>query len=242
MSELMRSESCQSGPCSRITTFLPALASTSAKVVPDAPAPTMTTSTFSVAMSPPPGRGDVRHVWNAEAGITIHGAVDDIDRVAAQQQINERSGRALPVGEFVLSHRVDEGALVFLAELRKPEPVVAHPADAIDRPEGRTIEIGVGRADVEDARFKQRLFGRDGDLLIDEMSNAGVAGPRYERFADRLEGLGLCGGERPQRDALGARRARRAQDLHAAYAECERAERRATHECASFDIVHDFLR
>jgi hypothetical protein len=115
MSELMRSESCQSGPCSRITTFLPALASTAAKVDPDAPAPTMTTSTFSVAMSPPRGRGDVRHVGNAETGITIHGAVDDIDRVAAQQQIDERSGGALPIGEFVLSHRVDEGALVFLA-------------------------------------------------------------------------------------------------------------------------------
>ena len=30
MSELMRSESCQSGPCSSTTTFLPALASTAA--------------------------------------------------------------------------------------------------------------------------------------------------------------------------------------------------------------------
>src|SRR5215470_16496619 len=98
----MRSESCQSGPCSRSTTFLPALARTAAKTDPDAPAPTMTTSTFSLAMSPPLGRRDVGHVRNAERGIAIHGAVDDVDRVAAQNQIDERSSWALPAFHLVL--------------------------------------------------------------------------------------------------------------------------------------------
>src|SRR5664279_1401397 len=75
-SELIRSVSCQSGPVSSSMTFLPALASTEAYSVPDAPAPTMTTSTFAFAMSPPLCGRDVGHVGNAERGIAIHGAVD----------------------------------------------------------------------------------------------------------------------------------------------------------------------
>src|SRR5215468_5376847 len=102
----MRSFSCQSGPDSRSTTFLPALASTAANTEPDAPAPTMTTSTFSLAMSPPLGRRDVGHVGNAERGIAIHGAVDDVDCVASQDQIDKRSTRALPALDLVLAHVV----------------------------------------------------------------------------------------------------------------------------------------
>src|SRR5215467_2326425 len=95
MSDEMRSVSCQSGPLSINTTFLPALASTAANVEPDAPAPAITTSTFScvarssVAMSPPLIGCDVRHVGDAEALISLHGAVDDIDGVAAQHEIGE---------------------------------------------------------------------------------------------------------------------------------------------------------
>ena len=71
----------------------------------------MTTSTFSFAMSPPLGRRDVGHVGNAEAGIALHGAVDDIDGIAAQEQIDERSCRALPALDLVLAHAVDQAAL-----------------------------------------------------------------------------------------------------------------------------------
>src|SRR6267142_3184915 len=79
MSDEMRSELCQSGPLSIITTFLPALASTAAKTEPDAPAPTMTASTFScVAMSPPPVRRDMRHVGDAQGFVAFHRAVDDV--------------------------------------------------------------------------------------------------------------------------------------------------------------------
>src|SRR6266849_7084410 len=85
MSEEMRSEACQSGQLSITTTFLPALDSTAAKTEPDAPAPTMTTSTFScVAMSPPLFRSDMRHVGDAQGLVAFHGAVDHVDRVAAQ--------------------------------------------------------------------------------------------------------------------------------------------------------------
>src|SRR5215470_15413847 len=150
----MRSVSCQSGPCSRMTTFLPAFASTAAKTEPDAPAPTMTTSTFSLAMSPPLGRRDVGHVRNAERGIAVHGAVDDVDRVAAQDQIDERSRRALPALDLVLAHVVDEATLLGFAELRESAAVVERLARAVDRAQRGAIEIGVGRTHVEDARFQ----------------------------------------------------------------------------------------
>src|SRR5205823_5101445 len=120
----MRSESCQSGPVSRTTTFLPACASTAANTEPEAPAPTMTTSTFSFAMSPPLGRRDVRHVGNSETGIPVHGAVDDIDGVAAQDEIDEGSGRPLPAFHLVLPHIVHEAALLRVAKLSKSTAAV----------------------------------------------------------------------------------------------------------------------
>src|SRR5215470_6941581 len=95
-SELMRSFSCQSGPLSMSTTFLPALASTAANTEPDAPAPA-TTSTFScVAMSPPPVRLDVSEIRDAKALVAVHRAVDDVDRVAAQDEIDLPGRRPLP--------------------------------------------------------------------------------------------------------------------------------------------------
>src|ERR1700722_20391673 len=91
MSELMRSESCQSGPCSSNTTFLPARVSTAANTAPAAPAPTMTASTFSrLAISPVPLRQDMRHVGNPEPGEALDGAVDHIDCVVAQRAVDKR--------------------------------------------------------------------------------------------------------------------------------------------------------
>src|SRR5262245_47911951 len=102
MSELIRSASRQSGPCSITTTFLPARASTAAKTDPAAPAPTMTASTFS-AMSPAPLGQDMRHVRDVELREPLHGAVDDVDRVVAQRAIDERLRRSLPVFELALA-------------------------------------------------------------------------------------------------------------------------------------------
>src|SRR5262245_60203456 len=159
----MRSESCQSGPCSSSTTFLPALARIAAKTDPDAPAPTMTTSAFSLAMSPPLGRRDVGHVGDAEAGIAFHGAVDDVDGVAAQQQIDEWSAGPLPTLDLVLAHAVDEAALLRGCELRESAAVVERLARAINRAERCAVEIRVRRAHVEDARLEQCLLRRDRD-------------------------------------------------------------------------------
>src|SRR6185295_4654134 len=110
MSELIKSWSCQSGPLSSTTTFLPALASTDAYTEPEAPAPTMTTSTFSFAMSPPPLRRDVGHVRHAESLVALHRRVHDIDGVAPQHAVDERSSRTLPALGLVLPHQVDEVA------------------------------------------------------------------------------------------------------------------------------------
>src|ERR1700733_1282545 len=108
MSAEIRSVSCQSGPLSISTTFLPALASTAANVEPDAPAPAMTTSTFScVAMLPPPVRSDVGHVGDTQALVALHGPIDDVDGVAAQHEIGKRRRRrSLPALDFVLAELI----------------------------------------------------------------------------------------------------------------------------------------
>src|SRR4051794_33071800 len=112
MSELMRSLSCQSGPLSSSTTFLPALASTDANTEPEAPAPTMTMSTFSFAMSPPLGRNDVGLIRDAESLVALYRPVNDIDRVVAQHGVDEGAGRTGPAFDLVLAHLVDKRDLV----------------------------------------------------------------------------------------------------------------------------------
>src|SRR5437899_732317 len=49
--ELTRSSRPSGGPISRITTFLPAWPSLAARRIPEAPPPTITTSTFALAMA-----------------------------------------------------------------------------------------------------------------------------------------------------------------------------------------------
>src|SRR5262249_10083970 len=169
----MRSESCQSGPCSSRTTFLPALASTAAKVEPEAPAPTMTTSTLSfVAMSPPLGRRDVRHVGNSQRLVARHRAVHHVDRVRAQQRVNERRRGTLPAVELVLAHAIDE--IVLFRRRQLDEALALRLAHAIDGAEGSAIEIRVGWPHIEDARFEQRFLRRPRNLLIDELDDAGL--------------------------------------------------------------------
>src|SRR5215470_5270826 len=104
----MSSESCQSGPASKSTTFLPAFASTEANTDPDAPAPTMTTSTFSFAMSPPLLWNDVGLIRDAKHLVALHGAVHDVDGVAAQDGVDERRRRTLPALDLILAHVVHE--------------------------------------------------------------------------------------------------------------------------------------
>ena len=123
----------------------------------------------------------------------------------------------------------------------KPATVVERLAGTVDRAERRAVEIRVGRTHVEDARLQQRLIGRDRNLLIDEMGNAGLARTRNERLAQRLERRRLRGGQCPKRHALRPRRPRRKQHFDAAYREGEYAASRAFHEGASFYLIHAVL-
>src|SRR5262249_2605386 len=154
----MSSESCQSGPASRSTTFLPAFASTEANTDPDAPAPTMTTSTFSFAMSPPLLWNDVGLIGNAEHLVALHRAVHDIDGVAAQDGVDERRRRALPAFDLVLAHVVHELDLLIGGRLGElvPEHALARAVDGAHR---GAIEVHERRAPAEDARPRQRLPG-----------------------------------------------------------------------------------
>src|SRR5437868_1295056 len=159
-SELTRSESCQSGPASSTTTFLPAFASVAANTEPEAPAPTMTASTFGrIAMSPPLQRHDVRLIRNAEELIALDRAVDDVDCVASHEEVDERRGRSLPALQLPLSHEIDEVALR-IAWQPGEALIRLRGGSAVDRRDRRFVEIRVRRAHVHDARLEQRLFGR----------------------------------------------------------------------------------
>src|SRR5882724_6732605 len=190
-SDEMRSVSCQSGPLSINTTFLPALASTAANVEPDAPAPAITTSTFSrVAMSPPLVRRDVRHVGNSEALVSLHGAVDDIDGVAPQHEIDLRGRRALPAVDLVLAELIDE--VVLLGSRKRSEPFAAAlRARFVEAANSSAIEIYKRRLDVDDTSLEQRLARRNRDLLIDEVRDAGLTRARHQGLTHRFNGLGL---------------------------------------------------
>src|ERR1700761_8313225 len=177
MSDEIRSGVCPSRPLSISTTFLPDLASTAANVEPDAPAPAITMSTFSsifpcAATSPPLFGCDVGH---AEALISFHRAVDDIDGIAAQYEIGEPgSGRPLPSLDLVLAKLIDE--IVLLGRRQRGEPLAAaRLACLVDATDHAPIEVDEGRLDVDDACFEQRFTRRPGDLLVDEVRDACLA-------------------------------------------------------------------
>ena len=51
-------------------------------------------------------------IRDAEHLIALHGAVDDVDGIAAQDGVDERRGRALPAVDLVLAHVVHELGLL----------------------------------------------------------------------------------------------------------------------------------
>src|SRR6266545_1030998 len=238
MSELIRSESFQSGPRSITTTFLPARVSTAANTAPAAPAPTMTASTFSnVAMSPAPRRLDVRHIGRSDPPEALDCSVDDVDRVVAQRQIDAGLGGALPSLELALPQRIDEIALLGRIEGRKRAPVLAL-ARALDAGERGAIEVDVGRSRFGHPDGEQRLLGRDRELAVDEMRDAVLPCPDRERLADRFERLRFLELEHAHGRALGARLPWSEQNLGAADRKGECAERRALDEFSPRNLIH----
>src|SRR5215471_309693 len=233
----MRSESCQSGPCSSKTTFLPALASTAAKVEPEAPAPTMTTSTFSfVAMSPPLGRRDVRHVGNAQRFVARHRAVHHVDRIGAQQGVDERRWWPLPAFELILAHAVDK--IVLVRRRQFDEALTLRLAHAIDGAERGTIEVRVGRPHIEDAGFEQRFLRWARNLLIDKLDDTGLTRAGSKSLAQRFERFRLIGVERTQWHALRVCFPRSEKNFGTANREGKRAKGRALNKGTPFQRLH----
>src|SRR5579883_276489 len=221
ISELMRSESCQSGPRSNKTTFLPARVSTAANTAPAAPAPTIAASTFSSAMSPAPLRQDMRHVRNIDARKAFDGAVDHVDRIVAQHRVDEALRRPFPAFELALAQRIDERPLRRGIK-RRIAALVLRLARTIDAGERRAVEICIRRAHFRDPQAQQRMRRRLRQLLIHEMGDAVRARPDRQRLADRFERLDFVRLEHLERHALGAGLPRREPDL----ASCDREEKR----------------
>src|ERR1700730_16789581 len=245
MSDEIRSVSCQSGPLSISTTFLPALASTAAKVEPDAAAPAITTSTFSsifscVAISPPFVGCDVRQVGNSEALVSLHGAVDDIDGVAPQYEIDLRGRRTLPAVDLVLAELIDEVVLLGSRKCCEPFAAAAR-ARFVDAANRSAIVIYEGRPDVDDAGFEQRLARRNRELLVDEMRDADLARARYQGLAQRFNGLGLLAIEQAKRHRACAGLAWCHQEVDSAHRKGQHAHAGAFEKDASFDGIHRFL-
>jgi hypothetical protein len=103
----------------------------------------------------------MRHVRNPEGFVAFDGTVDDIDRVAAQYQVDQWSAGALPVLNLVLPHRIDKIVLLARTELREAAAVIERLARSIDCGDRSAIKIRIGWANIEDARFEQRFSRRD---------------------------------------------------------------------------------
>src|SRR5260370_39027861 len=110
----------------------------------------------------------MRHVRYAEGFVAFHRSVNDVDGVAAQHQVDERSAGALPALDLVLTHGVDEIVLLARTELRELSAVVNRLARVVDRGNCASLKAGIGWANMEDARFAQCFFRRNGGLLLAE--------------------------------------------------------------------------
>src|ERR1700720_3028558 len=130
----------------------------------------MTTSTFSLVISPPLFRWNMRHVGNAERLVPFHRAVNDVHSIGAEHGIGQRRWLPRPSLDLVLSHAIDEFALILGFKLRKSlaEKLAAQVVDRHDR---RSIEIGKRRPEIEDAGLKQRFLRWHRQLLVDIMGD-----------------------------------------------------------------------
>src|SRR6516164_11547799 len=102
----------------------------------------------------------MRHVRDAEGFVALHGSVDDVDSIATQNEIDKGSARAAPALDLVLAHGVDEIMLFARTKLRKFAAAVERLARAVNSIDCSAIEVGIGRANIEDARLEQCLFRR----------------------------------------------------------------------------------
>src|SRR5580692_2056027 len=200
----------------------------------------MTTSTFSLVISPPLFRCDVGHVGNAERRIAFHRAVDDVDGVGPQYRVGERRRPAFPVLDLVLPHAVDKVALVLRGSLRE-FLAEQFAAVIVHRHNRAAIKIGKRRTEIEDAGLKQRLLRGYRYLLIDVVCDPRLARLRYQRLAKGFQRFALMAIEKAERYVARPRLARRQQDFDAADREGQRTERRALYKTTPTNAFHGLL-
>src|SRR5882757_9716217 len=126
----------------------------------------MTTSTFSLAISPPPYRWDVRHIGDAQRLVAFHRAIDDVDGVGAKHGIHQCAWPTGPAFDLVLPHAIDKFPLIRGRQLREI-PSEQFTAGFVYRGNRRAVELREGRTEVEDAGLQQRFVRRHRKLLID---------------------------------------------------------------------------
>src|SRR5450631_736477 len=132
----------------------------------------MTTSTFSLAISPPLFRRDMRHVGNAQRLIAFYRAIDDVDGIGAKHGISDGARTPGPAFDLVLPHAIDKLALIRSRRLRKI-PSEKFAAALVHGRNCGAVEIRERRTEVEDAGRKQRFVRRHRKLLIDEVCDPG---------------------------------------------------------------------
>ena len=121
----------------------------------------------------------------------------------------EGSARARDVLALKLDAQlIDELVLLVCGQLQVAAALCNRSTRALDSSERCAIEVHIWGPHVEYACFEHRLLRRNGQLLIDEMSDSGLTRAGYQRLAYRLQSGRLRGGQGLHRRALGPRRAR----------------------------------
>src|SRR3984893_2584626 len=176
----------------------------------------MTTSTFSLAISPPLFWRDMRHIGDAQRLVAFHRAIHDVDGIGAKHGINDCAWPPRPAFNLVLPHAIDNLSLIRGRQLRKisSEKFVAA---LVNRDNGGAVELREGRTEVEDEGLKDRFLEGHRKLLINKVCDPGLTRLRHQCLAQRLKGFPLMGIKKAKRDATRPRLSARHDDLGATY-------------------------
>src|ERR1700674_2979482 len=107
----------------------------------------MTTSTFSLVISPPLFRRDMRHIGDAQRLVAFHRAIDDVDGIGAKHGISDCGRPARPAFNLVLPHAIDKLSLIRGRRLRKI-PTEKFVAALVDRGNPGGVKLPHPRAEV----------------------------------------------------------------------------------------------
>ena len=114
------------------------------------------------------------------------GSERDIDSVMPQQEINQRTRRALPALDLVLAHAVNEVVLLGRGELSKPFAVDGLAA-LLNGSKRSTINVYERRTHARDARHEQTIPRRYTELIVHEIRDPRFACARKQSVAHCLQ-------------------------------------------------------